>query len=103
MEELIKQDKKYIIQILGKEYALPPISWGILYLIEEKFGCNIVDLIPLLQKSLYKNSLDLVLILLQDSHPEITKETLNKVTDNKEISLVIKSISELLMDFFGDN
>jgi hypothetical protein len=103
MDTLAQKDKKYIIKILEKEYELSHINWTILSSIEEEFGCNITELIPILQKSLYKNTLSLIWILLRDKYPELTKESIGKITDNKEILLANESIGNILIDFFGDH
>lgn len=103
MDTLAQKDKKYIIKILEKEYELSAINWNILSSIEDEFGCNITELVPLLQKSLYKNTLSLIWILLRDKYPELTKESIGKITDNKEILLANESIGNILIDFFGDH
>ena len=101
MDALTAKDKKHIVKIEGKEYELAPINWNVLSGIETELSCSVVDLIPMLQKSIYKSTLTLVWVMLRDKYPYLTKEDIGKVTDHKEIMAITSAVSDVLLDFFG--
>jgi len=97
---LTEKDKKYTVKIEGKEYEFAPINWNVLSGIETELNTSIVDLIPMLQKSIYKSTLTLAWVMLRDKYP-LTKEDIGKVTDHKEIMAITSAVSDVLLDFFG--
>ena len=97
---LTDKDKKHIVKIEGKEYEFAPINWNVLSGIETELNTSIVDLIPMLQKSIYKSTLTLAWVMLRDKYP-LTKEDIGKVTDHKEIMAITSAVSDVLLDFFG--
>jgi len=97
---LTEKDKKYTVKIEGKEYELAPVNWNVLSGIETELQCSVVDLIPLLQKSIYKSTLTLAWVMLRDKYP-LTKEEIGKVTNHKEIMVITSAVSDVLLDFFG--
>ena len=101
MDALTTKDKKHIVKIEGKEYELAPINWNVLSGIETELSCSVVDLIPMLQKSIYKSTLTLVWVMLRDKYPELAKDDIGKVTDHKEIMAITSTVSDVLLDFFG--
>ena len=98
---LTDKDKKYTVKIEGKEYEFAPINWNVLSGIEIELNVGVVDLMPLLQKSIYKSTLTLAWVMLRDKYPELTKEDIGKVTDHKEIMAITSAVSDVLLDFFG--
>ena len=98
---LTDKDKKYTVKINGKEYEISPICWNVLSGIEIELNVGVVDLMPLLQKSIYKSTLTLAWVMLRDKYPELTKEDIGKVTDHKEIMAITSAVSDVLLDFFG--
>jgi hypothetical protein len=103
MDVLTSKDKKYIVKIEGKEYELAPVNWNVLSGIEEELQCNFIELIPLLQKSIYKSTLTLAWVMLRDKYPELTKEEIGKVTNHEEIMGMTSAVTSILSDFFGVN
>ena len=97
---LTAKDKKYTVKIAGKEYELAPVNWNVLSGIETELQCSVVDLIPLLQKSIYKSTLTLAWVMLRDKYP-LTKEDIGKITNHKEIMVITSAVSDVLLDFFG--
>jgi hypothetical protein len=103
MDALTAKDKKHIVKIEGKEYELAPINWNVLSGIETELSCSVVELIPMLQKSIYKSTLTLVWVMLRDKYPDLTKDDIGKVTDHKEILAITSVVSDVLLGFFGVN
>lgn len=101
MDVLTVKDKKHIVKINGKEYEFAPINWNVLSGIETELQCSVVELIPLLQKSIYKSTLTLAWVMLRDKYPDLTKDEIGKVTDHKEIMVITSTVSDVLLDFFG--
>jgi hypothetical protein len=101
MDVLTTKDKEYVVKIEGKEYEFAPINWNVLSGIETELQCSIAELIPLLQKSIYKSTLTLAWVMLRDKYPELTKDEIGKVTDHKEIMAITSTVSDVLLDFFG--
>jgi len=97
MSELLKEEKN-MITLGDKEYQLTEINLNTLTAIEEEFGCGISALQDQFNSKQATTLRALAWIMLKDKYPELTKESIGKMVNLKNLQPIVEKLFAVIKE-----